>query len=143
MAQSHSIAAKPGAPEGLLCAVLRQLRKRLGLVLRCEHRLDRDALVLGLLPCTAPVPVRLAALRCLPPRPCAARGRDVSASAEELHRQDAIIDRLSDMGFTHERLAALRDLPPRPCKTVRDVGASAEEKRQLLCQECLLSGIDH
>ena len=92
-----------GSPEGLLCAVLCQLRERLGLVLRCEDRLDRDAVVLGLPQRAAPVPVRLAALRDLPPRACASHDGDVGASAkqkgdlsvEDLKSREPIIDRLS------------------------------------------------
>lgn len=60
------------SPEGLHCAMLRQLRQRLGLVLCCEDRLDHDAVVLGLPQRAAPVPVQLAALRHLPSRACAA-----------------------------------------------------------------------
>ena len=75
---------EPGSPEWLLCAVLRQLRQRRSLVLRCEDCLDRDAVILGLPQRAAPVPVQLAALRDLPPRACAARGGVVSAYAGEL-----------------------------------------------------------
>ena len=113
-----------GSPEGVFAAALRQLRQRLRLVLCLENRLDQDAVLPGLPQRAASVPVELAALRNLPPRPCASHGGDVGASAEhdgkswveDRHRQEAILNRpLQHTGYVLIQLAAPPKLPPRPC----------------------------